>query len=132
MPYMNRKSALAIVTATVVAGIVAPNASAARPRVSATPKNVAFGHEQTISGHGWKRSANCATTVRLTINNGNVSHGLGTARVAANGTFTKRWTPRRGGIVTAGSWNMVVQLRCASGSDNTTVFARRSFPITIH
>jgi hypothetical protein len=127
-----RRVALTLVV-LIAAGAVAPAAglgAGSRPRVSATPGTVRFGHQQTISGHQWPVIEFCRKTVRLTLRSPQNSVGLGTARVRANGTFTKHWTPRRA-RVGAGRWQVEASLRCESGKDGSTIFTRRSVPVRI-
>jgi hypothetical protein len=95
-----RVAALGLAGVTLVAAM-APAASFAaggNPRVSATPGTVRFGHVQTISGHQWAVNEFCRRTVRLTLRSAQNSVDLGTARVRDNGTFTRRWTPRRAAV----------------------------------
>jgi hypothetical protein len=129
---VRRVAALGLAVATAVAGLTpaaAPGAGG-NPRVSATPSSVRFGHVQTVSGHQWPVIEFCRRTVRLTLRSAQNAVDLGTARVRDNGTFTRRWTPRRS-QVGAGAWKVVVRLRCESGKDGSTRFVRRSVPVTI-
>jgi hypothetical protein len=51
--------------------------------------------------------------------------------VRTDGTFRRRWTPRRS-RVGAGRWRLVVRMRCESGQDGSPVIVRKSRAIRIH
>src|SRR5262245_38067659 len=94
---------LAVVATAVVA--VPSVAQGAPPRLSATPRHVAFGQQQLVSGHQWAVIEFCRRTVRVELVSEQNRVDLGTARIRDNGTFTRRWTPRRA-KVGAGSWQV--------------------------
>lgn len=126
---VRRSAAIGLVAVTIVAMAV-PATAQARPRVSATPASVRFGHVQLVSGHGWAVNEFCRRTVRLFLQSAQNRFSIGTARVRDNGTFTRRWTPRRA-QVGAGSWKLVAQLRCESGKDGSNIFVRKTTSVKI-
>jgi hypothetical protein len=119
-----------VVSAVAIAPAVAFAAGGGHPRVSATPRTVHFGQQQTVSGHGWAVIEFCRRTVRLSLVSAQNVADIGTARIRDDGTFTRRWTPRRA-AVGAGDWNLRVTQRCESGKDGSTIFVRRAIPIHI-
>jgi hypothetical protein len=121
---------VALATAATIAVVVPSVASAARPRVSVTPRDVKFGQQQKVSGHGWAVIEFCRRTVRVELVSPQNRVNLGTARVRNNGTFTRRWTPRRS-AVGAGRWHVRVTQRCESGKDGSTIFVRRAVPMRV-
>jgi hypothetical protein len=127
---MRRWVVLTLVTGAVTAVVMPSAALGARPRLAATPRHVHFGQQQLISGHQWAVIEFCRRTVRVVLVSAQNRVDLGTARVRANGTFTRRWTPRRS-KVGAGSWHVRVTQRCESGKDGSTNFTRRAIPIRI-
>lgn len=122
--------ALSLITGTFALAPAALGAGIKR-RISATPSTVRFGHVQTVVGHQWTVNEFCRRTVRLTLRSGTKTVDLGTARVRDSGTFTRHWTPRRG-TVAAGAWQLQATLRCESGKDGSTIYARRAIPIHVH
>lgn len=127
---MRRSVVLTLAVAGTAAAVMPAAALAAPPRVSATPRSVHFGQQQLISGHQWRVIEFCRPTVRVELVSAQNRVNLGTARVRANGTFTRRWTPRRS-AVGAGSWRVRVTQRCESGKDGSALFTRRAIPIRI-
>ena len=125
-----RTGMVALVVSAAVAVVVPTVASAARPRLSVTPRDVHFGQQQKVSGHGWAVIEFCRRTVRVELITPQNRVDLGTARIRTNGTFTKRWTPRRS-AVGAGRWHIRATQRCESGKDGSTIFVRRATPVRV-
>jgi hypothetical protein len=98
--------------------------------ISVSPATVRFGHEQTVKGKDWPVIEFCRRTVRLKLESPQNAFKIGTAKVKADGTFRRRWTPRRA-KVGAGRWKLVVRMHCESGKDGSTVTVKRSRSIRI-
>ena len=129
---MRRSGVLTLAIATCVVALAPPAALGAggRPRISATPRTVHFGQQQVVSGHQWAVIEFCRRTVRVELVSAQNRVNLGTARIRANGTFTRRWTPRRA-AVGAGRWHVRATQRCESGKDGSAIYVRRATPIRI-
>lgn len=128
--HVRRGWAVALVAAATAVVAVPSTASAARPRLSATPRAVHFGQQQVVRGHQWAVIEFCRRTVRVELVSVQNRVDLGTARVRDDGSFTRRWTPRRS-QVGAGAWRVRATQRCESGKDGSTIFVRRSVPIQV-
>ena len=122
--------ALVVVGAAAVAVPAVAQGQGARPRISATPRDVAFGQQQLVSGQQWAVIEFCRTSVRVELISAQNRVNLGTARIRANGTFTRRWTPRRS-QVGEGRWKVRVTQQCESGKDGSTIYVRRAVPIRV-
>jgi hypothetical protein len=129
-----RRSRLVTVAATSCVVALTPAAALAagggRPRLSVTPRDVHFGQQQKVSGHQWAVIEFCRRTVRVELVSAQNRVNLGTARIRANGTFTRRWTPRRS-AVGAGRWHVRATQRCESGKDGSAIYVRRATPVRI-
>jgi hypothetical protein len=110
---------------------VAVLAVVASQTISVSPATVRFNHVQTVEGKDWPVIEFCQRTVRLRLESSSQNaFKIGTAKVKADGTFRRRWTPRRS-KVGAGRWKLVVRMHCESGKDGSTVTVKRSRPIRI-
>jgi hypothetical protein len=129
---MRRCAVLALVGMASIVAVAPSGALGARdrPRISATPSTVRFGHEQTIRGHRWAVIEFCRRTVRVQLVSAQNRVDLGTARIRDDGSFTRRWTPRHA-AVGAGRWRVRATQRCESGDDGSTIFVRRAVRIRI-
>ena len=109
---------------------VAVLAVVASQTISVSPASVRFDHVQTVKGKDWPVIEFCSRTVRLRLESPQNELKIGTAKVKTDGTFRRRWTPRRA-KVGAGRWRLVVRMHCESGEDGSTVTVKRSRIIRI-
>jgi hypothetical protein len=129
---MGRSRVLTLAAATFAVALTPSAALAARgrPQLSVTPRDVHFGQRQLVSGHQWRVIEFCRRTVRVELISAQNRVNLGTARVRPNGTFTRRWTPRRADVG-AGRWKVRATQRCESGKDGSAIYIRRTKAIRI-
>ena len=109
---------------------VAVLAVVASQTINVSPASVRFDHVQTVRGADWPVIEFCSRTVRLRLESPQNEFKIGTAKVKADGTFRRRWTPRRS-KVGAGRWRLVVRMHCESGEHGSTVTVKRSRIIRI-
>jgi hypothetical protein len=109
---------------------IAVLAVVASQTISVSPATVRFNHLQTVTGKDWPVIEFCQRKVRLRLESPQNAFKIGTAEVKADGTFRRRWRPRRS-KVGAGRWKLVVRMHCESGQDGSTVTVKRSRAIRI-
>jgi len=108
-----------------VVALAAPSTAAAGPPfLKVTPNRIHLGDTTTIKGTEWPVIEFCKRRVRLRLETAQNAVLIGFTRVRDNGTFSRRFTPKKGKIG-AGKWKVVARLRCESGEDGSANFITR-------
>jgi hypothetical protein len=108
-----------------VVALAAPaTAAAGPPFLKVTPNRIHLGDTTTIKGTEWPVIEFCKRRVRLRLETAQNAVLIGFTRVRDNGTFSRRFTPKKGKIG-AGKWKVVARLRCESGEDGSANFITR-------
>jgi hypothetical protein len=108
-----------------VVALAAPaTAAAGPPFLKVTPNRIHLGDTTTIKGTEWPVIEFCKRRVRLRLETAQNAVLIGFTRVKDNGTFSRRFTPKKGKIG-AGKWKVVARLRCESGEDGSANFITR-------
>jgi hypothetical protein len=126
---MRRTALTAVVVASVAAA--APASATAAQRITASPQSVNRNAVQTVHGLGWPVIEFCSRTVRVFVRSAQNSAPIAQRHIRANGRFTFRWIPKNKNIG-KGDWRLVARMRCESGKDGSTIFARASTRIAIN
>jgi hypothetical protein len=108
----------------VVALALPATAAAGPPFLKVTPNRIHLGDTTTIRGTQWPVIEFCKRRVRLRLESAQNAVLIGFTRVRDNGTFSRRFTPKKGRIG-AGKWKVVARLRCESGEDGSANFITR-------
>jgi hypothetical protein len=124
---------IAALTAVVLAGLAltVPSTAQTNQSITATPKTVKRTDIQTVRGRGWPVIEFCSRTVRVFVRSAQNSAPIAQRHIRANGRFTFRWIPKNKNIG-KGDWRLVARMRCESGKDGSTIFARASTRIAIN
>ena len=126
-----RKLALIPCAAAAALAFAVPATAAAGPRfLKVTPNRIHLGATTTIKGTQWPVIEFCKRRIRLRLESDQNAVLIGFTRIKDNGTFTRKFTPKKGKIG-AGKWKVVARLRCESGDDGSANFITRKRSLRI-